>query len=288
MKKLMTLCPFPCRASARSSSGLQTSLLSPIWVVAFILTMGASVYSETPAPLVEFTFNDATNTGSLGGAGALVANSDKTPVLNASAGLCGGGALDLTSNTMGAPGCYFKMDDNNALDGMTSFTVAFWMKKTAAFGSASARMVCKRGDFWIDGWEVYSNDDAAPARLSGFIGDHKDYGIFTRDHKDYGTTNQWVFVAMTFDAKTSQTAFYVGTETTPVSLVAPGVNGMPKNPHADATAALTVGSSLYGTSAFQGYLDNVRVWGSKTESSAILSLAELETCRLNDTLPAKK
>lgn len=290
MKKITSLHASSRLASGGYSSVLKTFVTKPIWGAAVILMVGSSACFGAPEALVEFTFDNNSNTGSLGGIGTLVTNSDKIPVLAASAGVGGGGALNLTSNTMGSAGGYFKMDDNNALDGMQSFTVAFWMKKTAAFGALSARMVSKRGDFWLDGWEICSSDDKVPDRLVGFIGEHSGYGVLYRDHVGYGTINQWIFVAMTFDGSTHQVAFYEGTETTPVSLVSPGVGDgdIAKNPYAEATAALTMGSGLYGLSAFQGYLDNIRIWGSKTESSAVLTLAELETYRLNDTKSVDK
>ena len=101
----------------------------------------------------------------------------------------------------------------------------------------------------------------------------------------FGDVGTWVFFAVTYDGTTStnNVHFYKGTRTSAVALV--------------STGSLSTGTALGNTSPleignwhdtwdrpFDGLLDDLRVYGAKSDASGVLSLSELESLRTQDIL----
>ncbi len=112
----------------------------------------------------------------------------------------------------------------------------------------------------------------------------------------YTQTGQWIFIAVSYDStKTSNNvAFYLGTKTGAVVPVGfKGTLGTLNNGTVSQGAhALGIGndSNVTNTRPLDGYMDNVRLFGSTTDSSGALTQAQLERLRELDvaypSLPA--
>ena len=249
------------------------------------------------APLVEFLFDDDTfnNTGSLGStAQAIAAGGKSAPIITGtSQGVGGGRALDLSANTMGSQGGYIKLNDNDALNGLQSLTVQCWFKKNESFDTSIVRLAekmnysgsCRYGFALLHAY--YSSNS-----LQRDIGD--DDGQYLGAANDFAAINandQWIFVAMTWDATTSPSRIktYIGNDSSAVTLVS-NFTSSTVGPTASSlynTVALVLGAGQGGSYAFSGLMDNVRIWGAKTNSSGVLSQEQLEFWRQHDAGPSQ-
>jgi hypothetical protein len=101
----------------------------------------------------------------------------------------------------------------------------------------------------------------------------------------YYQTNQWVFVAITYDGtKTSNNVvFYVGTKTQAVTQVG---NTLTLNQGAvnEGENKIGIGNDRGVTNnrPLDGYIDDVRLFGSTSDGSGVLTAAQLETLRQQD------
>ncbi|MBI3657442.1 MAG: hypothetical protein HY232_13590 [Acidobacteria bacterium] len=93
--------------------------------------------------------------------------------------------------------------------------------------------------------------------------------------------NEWVFWAITYDGSqtVSNANAYVGFVGSPVTLL--GTDSLPEGT-VDTAAASYAGWNL--SRGIKGYLDNLRIFGSKSDSSGVLSLANLEAYRAADVI----
>ena len=104
----------------------------------------------------------------------------------------------------------------------------------------------------------------------------------------YAEVGQWVYFALSYDSTVSSdnVKFYKGTRTSAVTLV----NTRTLNQGVGAEGlGLRVGNttvSTFGDRPFDGWLDNIRIFGSKTDASGVLDLIQLERLRLRDLLNA--
>ena len=107
----------------------------------------------------------------------------------------------------------------------------------------------------------------------------------------YGDTQSWIFFAVTYDGTLNldNVKFYKGSASSEVTQV--GTATINKGQVGDDTAGLGIGnkSGIAGSalsnpddSPFDGYLDNVRVYGSKVDGSGVLTLTQLESIRTGD------
>ena len=97
----------------------------------------------------------------------------------------------------------------------------------------------------------------------------------------YAKTKEWVFFAATYDkTKRSQNVnFYIGTKAQPVTLVS--TTTLIVELREDLLFQLG-GHTPGGVGMFYGLLDNIRLYGSDTDATGVLTLGELEKLRIND------
>jgi hypothetical protein len=101
----------------------------------------------------------------------------------------------------------------------------------------------------------------------------------------YDSVGKWIFVAFTYDGTKSadNAAFYVADENGKVIIDAV------ETCNVGVVDAVGYGGNLFfgntgntGNRAFKGYMDEVRFWSSKTDSSGVLDVNRLEAVRLYD------
>jgi hypothetical protein len=252
-------------------------------MVLFTVLCASVVWGVLPQPLVELSFETGsgttvTNTGSLGGNGTFTTNSSKVPVFSATGVGVGGGRCMVNTNavSMGGTSGYLTLGDLDALDGLKSFTITCWMKKTTNFNSRCA-LVNKRET--NAGWELRGSTSD---NMLGLVASNavKSYQVSDATLK---TTNEWIFVALTFDDAANTMQFYSGKTNQTVALC--GTSTAITQSVATANVGQMVigcGSEALGTGAFKGWIDNVRIWGSTNGSYGVLSSNQLQEVQSND------
>lgn len=253
--------------------------------VALAGTLLAPVCFATVTPLLEFRFNDSgtttTNTGSVG-VNATMHNTAGVPAdLHSVSGTGVSGeafdrAFDNTIST-GMGGTGGGVDGPNyGSPSLQSMTIMGWMDNVASVFGSGARIYFddvfgppNRIDLMWDG--------TGRLRLNGNGGD-----VGSTSGAYSGATNQWTFFAVTFDKSlaANNVAFYVGTTNSAATLVNYATMPQVDFFNSSLSSAYGIGSlnSNYGTTgqAFDGMLDNFRLFGSTTDASGALSLGDIQ------------
>jgi hypothetical protein len=102
----------------------------------------------------------------------------------------------------------------------------------------------------------------------------------------YTATQSWVFFAASYDGpKTADNVlFYIGSKSNPVSLV--GTSLSLNSGALNAVAGkFCIGNANPADDVFDGFLDDVKVFGANSGSSGVLSQADLESVRQADLVP---
>jgi hypothetical protein len=260
-----------------------------------------------PVPILEYSFNTLVpaTTGDVASTGSDTTAVTMRNTAGAAAdrrGAAGSGVSRLAGDlafdnsqaaSMGSAssGSYGRADqaDRASVDGLRSFTVQGWIKPDTAPGS-SARLLSNIGDGNTKGFEIGVGGASNRLRLSintslaGTASQLVDSGV----DSNYAAVGQWTFFAVTYDggATAGNVKFYVGTKAAGVTLVSPAVTLNMGTIPDDTAGGLTIGNytGASGTSGrtYDGLLDNFRVFGSQTDSSAVLTLGELEGLRTTD------
>ena len=170
---------------------------------------------------------------------------------------------------------------NTTINELKSLTIQgwFWMEKTQGSykqppeGTKPNTATIIKGPFMLD-----MTNDATEVGLTFRVGATKATSALS-----YGITKEWVFFAFTFDKTKieNNVSFYIGTKTQPVTLVS--VNNLDVNFRTDLLFTVG-GQSVAGTGMFYGLLDNIRLYGSNTDASGMLTHEELEQVRTSDIL----
>jgi hypothetical protein len=108
---------------------------------------------------------------------------------------------------------------------------------------------------------------------------------------DRAQATPWVSFAVTYDGTLHENNvnFYIGTESSAVTLV-PFLKGkkptLDKGPTEDNNSGLTIGNktsfNTYNNRPFDGFLDNMRIYGSHSGNSGVLTLSQLKSIRDSD------
>ena len=200
-------------------------------------------------------------------------------------GLTGDRAFDNTaSSDMGGSGGRADQADLAAIDTLTSFTLQGWFKTDGSTaiggGSGSSQAVLLHNTSGSGG-------SAAGFQVFGQQGDSKlavDNG--NASTSEYGDTQSWIFFAVTYDGSSTSNnvKFYKGSASSEVTLVT--TLTIDKGRVEDDTGGLGIGNeSGSNNSPFDGYLDNVRVYGSQGDNSGVLTLTQLDSIRAGDVPP---
>lgn len=250
-------------------------------------TAGALAFSLSTAsaqtPLLHYTFDDQANPTADSGSGELASGSvSGTFTTNTP-----GGYSPAAFSSNGSEGNNVSGGDVSKLDGLSAFTIAMWvnLQETPA---NSERLASKRNGTVADqgyfDFTFVSPLDGTMSvtdlrlQLGIDIGPGSAREYRTADFS-LGTLNSWVFLAVTYNgvgAAGSAVDFFLGSESTSVSAIAPGADTSGYGTIPDNPGAFMIGDidNLTGDRTPAAYFDDVRVYGS------VLSAAELESVRL--------
>ncbi|MES2310529.1 MAG: LamG-like jellyroll fold domain-containing protein [Verrucomicrobiota bacterium] len=263
--------------------------------IPFLAFLAASLPLCAQTPILEYKFDEGTgssaaSTGSNTTIGTIqdsnfVAADFHTPGV----GTDNSFAFDNSSSTgMGSLGTGGRVTagDVNAVDGLVSFTLQGWYN-TASFSSIGSN--AKLFDKNTGGSSGFSLRTSSSNTLALQV---NGTSVASGASSSYALQNEWVFFAVTYDGTAGSLAsnnvhFYVGTTSATASEV--------------SAATLTTGISLANANSlilgnnsaatgnvnirpFDGYLDDMRIFGSTTNSTGSLNLAQLESFRSLDIL----
>ncbi len=262
------------------------------WLLSGTMFIGMSISDLTAAtPIVEFNYNQtgtsASNTGSSGGTSTLYDSNNVATDLHSAdgtgvSGLSGDRAFDLTAST----GIGNASPSQNAgyiadINQLMSFTLTGWYNTA---GSAEIQSGTRLVDFTGDGSKLNAGfvlwssvTGSLVLNVNGTNSGNSDGGTL------FSSTNTWVFYAVTYDgtAATDNLKFYAGTDSNSPTLaatmdlntgtVASISSGTPAND------ALVIGNNWYRNRGFDGLMDNITIYGSKSNSSGVLDLSAIDT-----------
>lgn len=164
-----------------------------------------------------------------------------------------------------------------AINGLQSFTIMGWFNTGDAEMIASgARLLSfASATGGIDLWATTNG------RLNLTVN-----GTAATSSELYGGANSWVFFAVTYDgtASSNNVSFYVG-DTTEGSLSEGYLRSLNKGTVQTTTNSLMIGNRAGYDRPFNGYIDNIRIFGSTSDGNGALSAAEIENYRAVDAIP---
>lgn len=251
-------------------------------VAACLFGAGTSLHAQTP--LLEFNFNNASSS-TVTSSGSVVATGTVTGTYAAGVtGAAGDYSFDNSASTgMGNVGTGGGVLLSTSAGGYKSLTLQGWFNSSTVLGNA-ARL--------IDGYNTASGSGfqlRADVSTPGALVLTMDGLSTTASLASYNSTNTWVFFALTYDITTKIARFYKGDATTAVAQVG---TDQTLDYGAGITATRTGGSNITigdlagsNTRPYDGLLDDVRVFGSATDASGVLSLSQLESLRTADLVP---
>ena len=246
---------------------------------------GLPAWSQTPVPIVNFTFNNPQQSSEINaGDDARQTILDfkdatgKSVNLHSAAGLGLTGqptdaAFDNTASAiMGVPGpggVAVSEGAPRALDNLASFTITGWFRtpKDGIF-SNGARLFDTFGSGGTN-VTVMAGNPAGTLNLGV-------NGASVTTTGGYGAQGVWVFFAVTYDSSKSvdNVTFYVGNGTDPVTVV--GADTLTKQPAA-SFYTLCIGNRFTRDRPFKGMMDDLKIFGTSTDTSGALSLAQIQS-----------
>lgn len=268
-----------------------------------IVTLGlfAAGPSISSAQILEYKFNDTgTNSVSTGSTTNSVSFLDSA---GAAANLHGGAssgvsgqtsdlAFDNTASTgMGTLGTGGRASGGNitTINGLSSFTMQGWFKTSTAGNVSGARLLEKNQSSSAQ-FSLQYHRTGTNGGLSLTLGTPtlSATTAFSSNIATFGLLDTWVFFAVTYDGTlaTNNINFYYGTTTNSVALL----SGSPLTLNAGSLNAINTGSFTIGNlngnnRPWDGYMDNVRIYGATSGSGGVLDLTQLEVIRNADAIP---
>src|SRR5438105_3496311 len=238
-----------------------------------------------PAPIIELLFNEAganaANTGSSTSGPALF--TDSTGAIADLHSVNGGGvsgfagdrAFDNSAATgMGSSGSggRGRQPYDDATDGLVSITLQGWFKASSVIGSL-ARIFAKQSA---------NTGFLLLATGSGVLSLEINNVARSISSGQYSEIGQWVFFAVTYDgtATTNNVRFYKGSTITPVALLE--TRTLNQGKAATNNAGVTYANADGLQRPLDGFLDNLRIFGSKTDGRGAMTASQLEWFRNKD------
>lgn len=198
-------------------------------------------------------------------------------------GTAGDLAFDNAASTgMGSGGTGGRAQSGNisAINSLQSFTLTGWFKTGSTTAIGANAFLINNQSSTNDGFRLYSNS-------SGYLALNVNGAAVTSSGAStYAATEAWVFFAVTYDGTLSSNnvKFYIGNTSTAVGLNV--TRSLAQGTASTNSGGFALGNVLSSNiRPFDGYLDNISVYGSQTDGSGVLSLAQLESVRQADLVP---
>ncbi len=244
--------------------------------------------------LLEYKFNDSgtttANAGTLSTQNANLVASDFTTAtdLHGAAGSgvsgqAGDKALNLTSATGQGSGFTgpAAVTATGGLGTLKSFTLTGWYNAATTGGNArlfddGSVMTGKGITLWMSGTNQLN------LTINGV---QTSFAV----NSTLALTNTWVFYAVTYDSSlaSNNISLYVGTTSTNSALASTATTtSLPGDVLNNPTVSLVLGNQTVSNQRpFDGLMDNVRLYGSATDASGVLSGLAIENLRSLDVVP---
>ena len=262
-------------------------------IVSVMLAAGAVSFAAEK-PLLEYLFNETgVNAASSGTVNAPLEfrsrSGNRLADLHGDegsgvSGKPGDRAFNNTDADMGGGGGVAKTEDNvDDIDGLVSFTYCGWFKTAGdvSFVGSLARL----GKDYDEnkGWQFLGNNgDGVLVYVD--TGSRVFAGGKPTDLSVLAQTEKWVFFAVTYDGTKSgnNVKIYAGDQKKPVALA--GTQTINSSTSDKNGVALAVGNEINRSRAFSGFLDNIRLYGTKTsrDNTGALTVEQLEAIRAGD------
>ena len=270
-------------------------LFSVLAAAGSALSFSVSLTRDTPLLLLEYRFNEtglrAANSGYLNEILEFRSYAVGSPLVDAHSadglgvsGLPGDRAFDNSAAVMGGTsGSVARtVGDVDAIDQLVSFTISAWYKT-----SGTNSLIGSNTRFLMDytantlGWQIIGNNNTTTPGLNIYV-DGGSRGITSPlNGTVLAQTGTWVFIAMTYDGTltSNNLKLYGGSKTNSVVLLT--TQTINSGALEDNDQPFCVGNSSGRDRAFSGYIDNVRLHGTKTagDNSGALSSDQLESIR---------
>lgn len=165
---------------------------------------------------------------------------------------------------------------SESISGLKSMTLLGWLKSKADPLTFAPRV--------IESWSGPYLGGRNPGRLV-FNANTNETGATSDAY--FGEIGEWFFFAVTFDGttNTNNIHFYKGLTTSNVTLV--GIFSATPGLAPSSVPYLKIGNTdTEGANRrpFVGWIDNIRIFGSKTDSGGVLNQTQLELLRTKDVL----
>ncbi len=166
-----------------------------------------------------------------------------------------------------------------AINTLQSFTLTGWFKtdSTTSIGSNACLI---NNENTSAGFKLFSN---ATGQLALNVNGSP---VTSTGTTAYAATQSWVFFAVTYDGTiaSNNVKFYVGNTSTATSLNV--TRSLAQGTTVNNTSAFSIGN-LAGTNTrpFDGLMDDIAIYGSQTDNTGVLSLAQIEAVRAANVIP---
>lgn len=163
----------------------------------------------------------------------------------------------------------------SVLKNMHSFTVTLWIKADALYDQGRVVM--------CDQFGINARNDY----IQFWLGEAGSWQTSSLSPKAYPKVGHWRFVAVTYDGSDdpNQLRLYSGSENIPVfvdSIVQKDYGTLETT--GDYGVPFLIGNGgVEANRPFVGYIDEIRIWSSQTDSSGALNINDLEAIRRYDT-----
>jgi hypothetical protein len=280
------------------TSVIQNKHMENLLLVFAMFTLG--ITSPAFSQILEYKFNDAVNgttsvsTGSTTTAVTFQNASNVATDLHGAAGSgvsgqAGDLAFDNTASTgMGTgTGGYANGGDINAIDSLTSFTVQGWFY-TSISGTVSGARLMEKNQNANNNVSLQYNRNGSAGSLALTLGTTtmSSTAAFSSTDATLATLNGWVFFAVTYDGTltSNNVNFYTGTTAAAVTQI--GTSGtLNGGTLGTNTGSMKLGNLNGNTKPWDGYLDDIRVYGATSGNGGVLTLSQLDTLRAADAVP---
>lgn len=159
-----------------------------------------------------------------------------------------------------------------SIGNLSSFSISLWFKSEPAF-SGTARLFQAQG----------SNPLWLGTNSTNMLTFRRDPEILTQVTDLTFTAQTWYFVTVTYDGtqSTDNVKLYLGTQSGESILLNTGSSAL----GAINLPALFFGSTSNGVGGFDGWLDDIRIYGATGGSSGVLNPAQIESLRTTGVIP---
>ena len=257
------------------------NLFNFVWVI--VLALATSRLSAQ-TPILEFRFNEAgtvvTNTGSVATNLTMLNTAGTVTNLHGSAGSGVTGAADdyafdntASASGGGSGGEAASATSIPALAGLRSFTLTGWVRGVNLPTVNLARMIR-----WSAGAASGFDLGFGSGSTMSLYVNNVAVGSGAITYPSFTNANDWTFFAVSWDgtAGSSNVKFFRGT---PINLAAPGTATLAQTIVTNSATFFCLGNEYYRARAFDGWMDDIRVFGSTNDSRGALAMYQLDYIR---------